>query len=113
MSELVRCPAVSAEPELAAATQATLGDVLRQHLAAAHPAFSWPDYYVQQNCHSAPWMVKCPAVPAEPQLVGKSISDLAAKLAAHLKVAHPTFSWPNWYVPANCHSSPAPVPTGP
>jgi hypothetical protein len=113
MSELVRCPAVITEPELAAATQTALAGVLSQHLAAAHPTFSWPDYYVQQNCHSSPWHVRCPAVPAEPQLVGSSSSDLAARLAAHLKMAHPTFSWPNWYVPANCHSSPTAVPTGP
>jgi hypothetical protein len=113
MIELVRCPAVVTEPELAAATQTALGDVLSQHLAAAHPTFSWPDYYVSQNCHSAPWRVRCPAVPTEPWLAAATRPDLVNTFAAHVKTAHPTFRWPNWYVPANCHSSPTPVPTGP
>jgi hypothetical protein len=112
MDFLVKCPAVPTEPELGPATQAALAGVVTQHLNGLHPAFSWPDYYVQENCHSAPWVVKCPAVPAEQKLLGSSESDLAARVAAHLKAAHPTFSWPNWYVPANCHSVVISAPTG-
>jgi len=110
MSFAVGCPANASEPQLIATSQALLVGPLTNHLNTVHASFSWPDYWVQENCHSAPWRVPCPVVRGEPPISGADRGDLVKNVGTHVTGRHPTFSWArDWYVPSNCHSTPTPV----
>jgi hypothetical protein len=112
MSFAVGCPATGSEPEISQPTQLLLVTQLTNHLNSVHAGFSWSDYWVQRNCHSAPWRVPCPVVRTEPPISGSARGDLVKNVGSHVGL-HANFSWArDWYVPANCHSTPTPVRPG-